>query len=91
MDKIKKRLSEKEYPIFVAAGTSTQKLEHIMHNRYLSECYEHLCNVSGSLIVFGFGFGEYDEHIIDAINKASMKKRDKDYKDKLWSIYIGVN
>lgn len=91
MDKIKKRLSEKQYPVFVTAGTSSQKLEHIMHNRYLSECYERLCNVSGSLIVFGFGFGEYDEHIIEAINNASRVKKDRDYKDKLWSIYIGVN
>ncbi len=91
MEKIKKRLLRKEYPVFVTAGTSTQKLEHIMHNRYLSECYENLSNIEGSLIVFGFGFGEYDEHIIDAINKAAKHKKDKEFKDKLWSIYIGVN
>lgn len=91
MEKIKQRLLAKEYPVFVTAGTSLQKLEHIMHNRYLSECYDHLCNISGSLIVFGFGFGQYDEHIIDAINIASKKKKDRGFKDKLWSIYIGVN
>ncbi|ELS02775.1 hypothetical protein Xen7305DRAFT_00024930 [Xenococcus sp. PCC 7305] len=91
MDKIKKRLLRKQYPVFVTAGTSSQKLEHVMHNRYLSECYESLCNISGSLVVFGFGFGEYDEHIIEAINKASRLKKDRKFKDKLWSIYIGVN
>jgi len=75
----------------VTAGTSKQKLEHIMHNRYLTDCYDHLCNIEGSLIVFGFGFGAYDEHIIDAINEASRHKKDKDFKEKLWSVYIGVN
>lgn len=91
MEKIKKRMSDKEYPVFVTAGTSSQKLEHIMHNRYLSECYEQLCNISGSLIVFGFGFGKYDEHIIEAINIASKRKKEKDFNDKLWSVYIGIN
>ena len=91
MEKIKKRLSKKEYPVFVTSGTSSQKLEHIMHNRYLSECYDNLCNISGSLIVFGFGFGEYDEHIIEAINIASKRKKEKEFNDKLWSVYIGIN
>jgi len=91
MENIRKRLLNKEYPVIVTAGNSTQKLEHIMHNRYLTNCYERLCNIEGSLIVFGFGFGEYDEHIIDAINIASKHKRDKEFKEKLWSIYIGIN
>ena len=91
MEKIKKRLLNKEYPVFVTAGNSSQKLEHIMHNRYLSHCYDRLSNIEGSLTVFGFGFGEYDEHIIDAINNASKHKKEKEFKDKLWSVYIGVN
>ena len=59
-----------------------------MHNNYLSYCYERLCNIEGSLITFGFNFGEYDEHIIDAINIAA--KRGRNMGNKLWSIYIGV-
>lgn len=91
MENIKSRLLNNEYPVFVTAGTSTQKLEHIMHNRYLAHCYERLSNIEGSLIVFGFGFGEYDEHIIDAINNAAKHKKEKEFKEKLWSVYIGVN
>lgn len=88
MEKIKARLEKKEYPVFVTAGTGDQKLTHIMHNRYLTNCYENLSSIEGSLITFGFNFGEYDEHIIEAINIAA--KHGKKVKDRLWSVYIGV-
>ncbi|MEQ8926077.1 MAG: DUF4917 family protein [Fulvivirga sp.] len=88
LENIKSRLDKKEYPIFVTAGNGEEKLAHIMHNKYLTHCYEELCNVQGSLITFGFNFGEYDEHIIDAINRAS--KYGLKSGDKLFSVYIGV-
>ena len=88
MKKIKARLEKKEYPVFVTAGTGDQKLTHIMHNRYLTNCYENLSSIEGSLITFGFNFGEYDEHIIEAINIAA--KHGKKVKNRLWSVYIGV-
>ncbi len=88
LQKISNRMEKGEYPIFVTAGNGEQKLNHIKHNEYLTHCYDSLCTVGGSLVTFGFNFGEYDEHIIDAINKAA-KFRKKD-NDKLWSLYIGV-
>lgn len=87
LTKIKQRMDEKQYPVFVTAGSGTEKLTHIMHNKYLSYCYDKLCNIQGSLISFGFSFSEYDEHIIDAINKAAKGKSPG---EKLFSIYIGV-
>lgn len=88
LENIKHRLDNRDYPIFVTAGNGREKLEHIMHNRYLTNCYEQLSNIEGSLITFGFNFGEYDEHIIDAVNKAS----NLGFKSgtKLYSVYIGV-
>ena len=77
-----------EYPIFVTAGSGKEKLAHIMHNHYLSFCYDSLSNVTGSLVTFGFNFGPYDEHIIEAINRAAKHGR-KDF-PKLVSVYIGV-
>jgi hypothetical protein len=44
--------------------------------------------MTGSLVTFGFNFGEYDNHVIDAINIAA--KHGKKSFSKLWSIYIGV-
>ncbi len=90
LENIEKRLETGEYPVFVASGNGDEKLNHIMHNRYLSYCYGALSNVEGSLVTFGFNFGKYDYHIIQAINKANERKRDKEFKDKLWSMYIGV-
>ncbi len=86
LDNIKARMEKKEYPIFVTAGNATEKLTHIMHNRYLSFCYEELSAITGSLITFGFNFGENDSHIIDAINKAAKQP----ISDRLRSVYIGV-
>lgn len=88
MEKIKHRLESKEYPVFVTAGTSNQKLEHILHNQYLAYCYEKLSSVEGTLVTFGFNFGEYDEHLIDAINHAA--KQGKKVGNRLWSVCIGV-
>lgn len=85
---IKERMHRKEYPVFVTAGNGIEKLNQIYHNRYLTFCYESLSKITGSLVSFGFNFGEYDEHIIEALNKAA--KRGAQSGDKLFSVYIGV-
>lgn len=86
LEKIEARLRVREYPVFVAAGSGREKLTHIRHNRYLTACYDKLCDVEGSLVTFGFNFGEQDSHIIDAINVAAKKPKT----GRLWSVYVGV-
>lgn len=88
LQNISARMEKKQYPIFVTAGNAKEKLNHIMHNKYLSYCYDRLCEIKGSLITFGFNFSENDDHIIEAINKAAHQG--KRGGDKLLSIYIGV-
>lgn len=88
LQKISARMEKGEYPIFVTAGDGQQKLKHIMHNRYLTYCYENFCEAEGSLVTFGFNFGPSDDHIIKAINRAA--KHGRKSPDKLWSLYIGV-
>jgi hypothetical protein len=91
LENIKARMAKKEYPIFVTAGSSKDKLTHIMHNKYLANCFESLSTISGTLICFGFGFGPYDEHIIKAINNAyQWREIAKGKLERLQSIYIGV-
>lgn len=92
LENIKIRMEKKEYPIFVTAGNGFEKLTHIVHNKYLANCYESLSSITGSLICYGFGFGKYDNHIISAINKAAKKRKDKNNKwlPFLNSVYIGV-
>jgi len=86
LQKIGDRMEKGQYPIFVTAGDGHQKLKHIRHNQYLTSSYDSLCDASGSLVTFGFGFGAYDQHIIDAVNRAARRKPP----NKLWSIYVGV-
>jgi hypothetical protein len=57
-----------------------------MHNRYLSFCYDALSSITGSLITFGFNFGDNDTHIIDVINKAAQQS----VANRLRSVYVGV-
>lgn len=88
LENIGRRLDRGHYPIFVTAGKAADKLDLILHNRYLTHCYDQLCGIDGSLITYGFGFGEYDDHLIDALNKAHHAQHKNP--PKLWSIYIGV-
>lgn len=88
LESISTRMEKGEYPIFVTAGNGQEKMAHIMHNHYLSFCYDSLCSIEGSLVTFGFNFGGNDEHIIDAINRAA-KYGKKDF-PKLVSVYIGT-
>jgi Domain of unknown function (DUF4917) len=88
LEKIHARLNRAEYPVFVTAGNGDEKLSQIRHNRYLSHCYDQLSCIDGSLIAFGFNFGQYDDHIIDALNRAFHIRSKQP--PKLWSLYIGI-
>jgi len=88
LEHITARLDDGSYPIFVTAGNGDEKLEHIRHNRYLSYCYDRLLGIDGSLVTFGFNFGPYDDHIIEAINKAA--KHGARAAEALRSVYIGT-
>lgn len=88
LEHIKQRMDQEKYPLFVTAGDGNDKLSQIVHNQYLAHCFEKLKSINGSLIVFGFNFGEYDHHIIEAINEAANYGRRSP--NKIFSIYIGV-
>jgi Domain of unknown function (DUF4917) len=85
MTKIRKRMNRQSYPIFVAAGSAEEKLDHIRHNSYLSNCYDRIADLEGSVVTYGFSFGASDDHIIEALNRAAKKAPDV----RLWSVYIG--
>lgn len=88
LQNISARMDNGEYPIFVTAGNGNEKLAHIRHNQYLSFCFDKLSEITGTLVTFGFNFGAYDRHIIEAINRAAKNGR-KEF-PKLVSVYIGV-
>ena len=62
-------------PLFVAEGTTSQKLKKINSVAYLRRCYETLKNTSGSLFVFGHSASPNDIHVYDAIFSSNNLKK----------------
>lgn len=61
-------------PLFVSEGTSSQKKTSIQSSYYLSTVYREVLPMIGkigihnrSLVIFGWGFGEHDLHILEKI------------------------
>lgn len=76
---LKNMLNDMKFPLFVAEGSSQEKLTEIKRYNYLENAYENLSNMSGSLVTYGFGFNKNDNHIIDEIFNSQVK-----------SVYIGL-
>ena len=55
-------------PLFVSEGTSKQKIKSIQSSYYLNTVYrEVLTDINESLVIYGWGLGEHDLHIINRI------------------------
>ncbi|HEY9847846.1 MAG TPA: DUF4917 family protein [Leptolyngbyaceae cyanobacterium] len=65
---------EETVPLFVAEGNAEDKLSTIKSSDYLSFAYGEFAKHKGSLVIFGHGLGESDQHILDAIRKAKPGK-----------------
>lgn len=62
-------------PLFVSEGTSQQKIKSIQGSYYLNTVYrEVLANLPSELVVYGWGFGEHDLHILRRIAKSGIEK-----------------
>ena len=60
-------LKHNRFPLFVAEGTSLQKLEHIQRSGYLWYCRQKLQSIRSPLVVCGSSLGDSDEHIVNDI------------------------
>lgn len=103
LDSLLAKWEQENYiPLFVNEGNTQEKLRAIRRNRYLNEVYDYeLANLQGSLAIYGWSFGDQDEHIVDALAKGRIKeiaisvhkKEDdwEDYCDKVRAKIIGVS
>lgn len=66
-------MEEEATPLFIAEGTSKDKLRSIYHSDYLTFAYTLLAHHQGPLCIFGHSLGDSDQHIIDAIKKAQIR------------------
>ena len=74
LDSITKTIRDENcLPLYVAEGTSQQKLGKIRSVPYLNYCLEELQGLSGALFVFGHSGNRTDGHIYDAIFKSKIE------------------
>lgn len=79
IDQIRKALNRNFFPIFVAEGTSNEKLIRIKHNDYLAKAYRSFTEITGALFIYGHSLAENDEHILKKIERG-----------KLSQLYVGI-
>ena len=66
--------SEDVVPLFVSEGTWKQKVSAIRNSYYLSTVFrEVLTSDQTTLVIYGWGFGEQDLHILDQIKRSGIK------------------
>ncbi len=67
IDQIKAALDGGQFPLFVAEDTYKAKMERIMHSAYLGKSKSSFEKIKHDLFVFGFAFGQADEHVLHLI------------------------
>jgi len=66
-------VNKKRFPVYVAEGTSQQKMRKINSVAYLRHCYETLRQNSETIFVYGHSANENDAHIYNAIFRSKAK------------------
>lgn len=66
-------LSRDYFPLFVAEGTSDEKLERIRHSDYLAKAYRSFQSIGGALFIFGHSLAPNDEHYLRLIEKGKIE------------------
>lgn len=62
-------------PLFVSEGTYQEKLEVISSSAYLSYViHDQLPNGGDSLVIYGWGIGKQDMHILEQISRGNYKR-----------------
>ncbi|MBQ0140378.1 MAG: DUF4917 family protein [Kurthia sp.] len=73
IDAITNEWGDEKIPLFVAEGTGAKKLESIKSSPYLStifyEVLSKLINRNNNLVIYGWGIGEQEQHLIQQIFK----------------------
>lgn len=79
IDQIRDALQRDLYPLFVAEGSSDEKLERIRHSDYLAKAYRSFAEIGGALFIYGHSLAENDEHFLQLIERGKIRK-----------LYIGI-
>lgn len=74
IDQIREALAANRYPLFVAEGSSNEKLSRIQHSGMLNRAYRSFAAITGALFIFGHSLAENDEHILKLIDRGKTSR-----------------
>lgn len=76
LDAVLAKWEQEDYiPLFVSEGASQEKYHSITRNSYLNTVYDSvLAKLTDTLVVYGWSFGNQDQHILKALSRGSLKK-----------------
>ena len=74
IEQIREALSRNYFPLFVAEGTSKEKLARIRHSDFLAKGYRSFSEIGGSLFIFGHSLADNDDHYLDRIEQGKLRK-----------------
>lgn len=76
LDQARTAMEQGMFPLFVAEGTSQQKLAKIKHSAYLYHSYKSFSEVmkqkDNALFIYGHSLADNDQHILDKIPKGKV-------------------
>ena len=66
-------LTRNLFPIFVAEGTSDEKLQRIRHSDYLAKAFRSFQEIQNVLFIHGHSLAPNDEHFLKLIERGKLK------------------
>jgi Domain of unknown function (DUF4917) len=72
IDQIREALNRDFFPLFVAEGSSAEKLERIRHSDYLAKAYRSFQEIQHCLFVYGHSLAANDEHYLRLIERGKL-------------------
>lgn len=72
IEQIREALSRDLFPLFVAEGSSTEKLERIRHSDYLAKAYRSFQEIQHCLFIYGHSLAANDEHYLRIIEHGKL-------------------
>lgn len=72
IEQIRDALSKDLFPLFVAEGSSEEKLERIRHSDYLAKAYRSFQEIQHCLFIYGHSLAANDEHYLRLIEHGKL-------------------
>ncbi len=74
IDQARRQLEADRYPLYVAEGGSSEKLDKINRSAYLSKALRSLTACGGALTIYGHSLDANDEHVLQAIVRSKISQ-----------------